>query len=60
MTDLDPRLTDESAQKVLARALELQAHNAGGLAVAEILASVGGAVLLLMIVFVIMRLFVAG
>lgn len=36
MTDLDPRLTDESAQKVLARALELQAHNAAGLTVAEI------------------------
>lgn len=36
MTDLDPRLTDENAQKVLARALELQAHSAGALTVAQI------------------------
>ena len=36
MTDPDPRLTDESAQKVLARALELQAHSTGGLTVAQI------------------------
>lgn len=36
MTDLDPRLTDENAQKVLARALELQAQSAGTLTVAQI------------------------
>ena len=36
MTDLDPRLTDENAQKVLARALELQAQSAGALTVAQI------------------------
>jgi hypothetical protein len=36
MTELDPRLTDENAQKVLARALELQAQSAGGLTVAQI------------------------
>jgi hypothetical protein len=36
MTDLDLRLTDENAQKVLARALELQAQRAGALTVAQI------------------------
>lgn len=36
MTDLDPRLTDENAQKVLARALELQDQSAGALTVAQI------------------------
>lgn len=36
MTDLDPRLTDGNAQKVLARALELQAQSAGALTVAQI------------------------
>ena len=36
MTDLDRRLTDENAQKVLARALELQAQSAGALTVAQI------------------------
>jgi hypothetical protein len=36
MTDLDPRLTDEDAQKVLARALELQAQGAGKLTVAQV------------------------
>lgn len=36
MTDREPRLTDENAQKVLARALELQAQSAGTLTVAQI------------------------
>lgn len=36
MTDLDRRLTEEGAQEVLARALELQAESAGGLTVAQI------------------------
>ena len=36
MSDLNPRLTDEDAQKVLARALELQAQSAGALTVAQI------------------------
>ena len=36
MKDLEPRLTDENAQKVLARALELQAQSAGALTVAQI------------------------
>jgi hypothetical protein len=36
MTDLEPRLTDENAQKVLVRALELQAQSAGALTVAQI------------------------
>jgi len=36
MTDLDPRLTDDNAQRVLARALELQAQNARALTVAQI------------------------
>jgi len=36
MTDLDPRLTDEDAQKVLARALELQTQGAGALSMAQI------------------------
>jgi hypothetical protein len=36
MPDLDPRLTDENAQKVLARALELQAQSAGALTEAQI------------------------
>jgi hypothetical protein len=36
MTELDPRLSDDDAQKVLARAMEVQAHNAGALTVAQI------------------------
>lgn len=36
MTELDPKLTDEDAQKVLARALELQAQSPGALTVAQI------------------------
>jgi transcription initiation factor TFIIIB Brf1 subunit/transcription initiation factor TFIIB len=36
MTDLDAELTDENAQKVLARALELQAQSARALTVAQI------------------------
>jgi hypothetical protein len=36
MTDGERRLTDESAQKVLARALELQAQAAGALTVVQI------------------------
>jgi len=36
MTDPDPRLTEEHAQKVLARALELQAQSPGTLTVTQI------------------------
>ena len=36
MTELDPRLTDEAVQKVLARAVELQAQHAGSLTVAQV------------------------
>ena len=36
MTELEPRLSDEAAQKVLARALELQAEGAGALTVSQI------------------------
>jgi transcription initiation factor TFIIIB Brf1 subunit/transcription initiation factor TFIIB len=36
MTEFDPKLTDEDAQNVLARAIELQAESAGALTVAQI------------------------
>jgi hypothetical protein len=36
MSDLDPRLTHENAQKVLARALELEDQSTGALTVAQI------------------------
>ena len=36
MTDLDPRLTDEEAQTVIARALELQTQSAGALTVTQL------------------------
>ena len=36
MTELDPRLTDEEAQKVIARALELQTQSASALTVTQI------------------------
>jgi hypothetical protein len=36
MTKLDPKLTDEDAQKVIARALELQAQNATALTVTQV------------------------
>jgi hypothetical protein len=36
MTELDPRLTDDEAQKVIARALELQTQSAGTLTVTQI------------------------
>ena len=36
MSDLDPRLTEENAQKVLARALELQAQSSGSLTMTQI------------------------
>jgi hypothetical protein len=36
MTHADPRLSEDAAQKVLARALELQTQSAGALTVAQI------------------------
>lgn len=36
MTEFDPRLTDEDAQKVIARALELQTQSADALTVTQI------------------------
>jgi hypothetical protein len=36
MTELDPRLTDEEAQKVIARALELQTQSTGALTVTQV------------------------
>ena len=36
MTELEPRLNDSDAQRVLARALELQAHHAGTLSVTQV------------------------